>query len=292
MYIIKSQQIKSKYNKFNHNFYVLWDFIKSTFVKVKKNPIENTTPISIMSFNLRRDTTEDKMNCWQYRKDAVVDFILEQKSHIVGMQEVMPHMFKYLISKLSYQYNYYGINSFVGGKLNVVPFFPSLGNCIIWDKTRYICFDKGHFWLSEKPNKPSKTWGNNEPRTCIYVGLHDVKTKESYYIFNTHLDHDEGNREKMADIIGAKIKDKLNNYNVVFMGDLNVNLNIPEERHQLDSLNNILSNTYNHIKDLTFNAWHPKLSKTLDAIYFNMTNMKCKVINTKLSDHLPIVIYK
>ena len=68
-----AQQIKSKYNKFNHNFYMLWDFIKSTFVKVKKNPIENTTPISIMSFNLRRDTTEDKMNCWQYRKDAVVD---------------------------------------------------------------------------------------------------------------------------------------------------------------------------------------------------------------------------
>ena len=39
MYVIMSQQVKAKYNKFNHNFYVLWDFIKSTFVKVKKNPI-------------------------------------------------------------------------------------------------------------------------------------------------------------------------------------------------------------------------------------------------------------
>jgi hypothetical protein len=54
----------------------------------------------------------------------------------------------------------------------------------------------------------------------------------------------------------------------------------------------MLTSTYNHIKDLTFNAWNPKLSKTLDAIYFSMNDVKCKVIQTKLSDHLPIVIYK
>lgn len=275
-----------------HSYQVMKDFIKYSFVKTKKVPTYNTTPLNIMSFNLRRDIFEDNVNCWQYRKENVTNFILEQKPHIVGMQEVMPHMFKFVISKLSYQYNYYGINSFVGGRLNIVPLTPTLGNCIIWDKTRYICFDKGHFWLSEKPNIPSRTWNNKEPRTCVYVGLHDIKTKESFYIYNTHLDHAEGNREKMADIIAAKLKDKLHNYNVVFMGDLNIDINKPEELYQLKSLNDILDNTHNHIKDLTFNAWHSKLSKTLDAIYFNMKDIKCKTINTKLSDHLPIVIYK
>jgi endonuclease/exonuclease/phosphatase family metal-dependent hydrolase len=287
-----NQQVKSKYNKFNHPFYILWDFIKYTFFKTKKDSIKNTTPLNIMSFNLKKDSYEDNMNCWQYRKDDVVDFILNEKSHIVGMQEVMPHMFKYLISKLGYQYDYYGINSFVGGKLNKIPVLSSLGNCIIWDKTRYICFDKGHFWLSDTPNEPSATWGNTENRCCVYVGLHDMVTKESYYVFNTHLDHIADNQQKMVDLIASRIKDKMNNYNIVFMGDLNVNFSIPEDRHKLDSLNIMLTSTYNHIKDLTFNAWHPKLSKTLDAIYFNMNDVKCKVIQTKLSDHLPIVIYK
>lgn len=283
---------KQVIDKIKHYWWVFRDFLKYSFVKSKQTPIINDTKFSAMSFNLRKDTIEDKSNCWQFRKNDVVNFILNEKTHIVGMQEVMPHMYKYVIGNLGHQYDGYGINSFIGGKLNTTLLTSSIGNAIIWDKTRYMCFDKGHFWLSDTPNKPSKTWGNVEPRTCVYVGLHDTQTKESYYIYNTHLDHNASNQEKMVDLISTQIKEKINDYNVVFMGDLNLNFVIPEDRHKLDSLNNIMSNTYNYIKDLTFNAWHPKLTKTLDAIYFNMSNIKCKVIKSKFSDHLPIVIYK
>lgn len=275
-----------------HSWMMLKDFIHYSFVKSKGVITENKIPTYIMSFNLRKDAISDKENCWQFRKKDVVDFLLNEKPHVVGMQEVMPHMYKYVLAHLGHQYDGYGINNFIGGKLNTTLLMSAIGNAIIWDKSRYVCFDKGHFWLSDKPNKPSATWGNKEPRTCVYVGLHDIITNESFYIYNTHLDHIANNQQKMADLIASKIKLKKNNYNIALMGDFNINFAIPEDRHQLDALNVILTSTYNHIKDLTFNAWHPKLSKTLDAIYFSMNNMKCKVIPSKLSDHLPIAIYK
>lgn len=284
--------MEKKLQNIKHSWMMIKDFIKYSFVKSKGVMIENKTPTYIMSFNLRKDAISDKENCWQFRKKDVVDFFLNENPHVVGMQEVMPHMYKYLLANLGHQYDGYGINNFIGGKLNTTLLMSAIGNAIIWDKSRYVCFDKGHFWLSDKPNKPSTTWGNKEPRTCVYVGLHDIITNESFYIYNTHLDHIAKNQQKMVDLIASKIKLKNNNYNVVLMGDFNINFAIPEDRHKLDALNVILTSTYNYIKDLTFNAWHPKLSKTLDAIYFSMNNMKCKVIQSKLSDHLPIAIYK
>lgn len=277
----------------NYKLLMLKDYIKYSFVK-SKVPIPETSELfSAMSFNIRKDTIDDGVNKWQNRKDDVVSLLINSHCHVMGLQEVMPHMFKFITSKLNYRYDSYGINSFYGVKLNRRFSDYELGNAILWDKTKYSCITKGVFWLSDTPTRPSCSWGNTEPRSCVYVILRDIQTQRIYYIYNTHLDHLKGNTKKMVDLIATRIKNKVFYHNNILMGDLNIDLNVDEERKQLESINfYFLDNTYNHIKDLTFNAWHNKLSKTIDAIYFNMQDIKCKTINTTASDHLPIIIYK
>lgn len=63
-----------------HYWWVFRDFIKYSFAKSKQTPIINDTKFSAMSFNLRKDTIDDKSNCCQFRKNDVVNFILNEKN--------------------------------------------------------------------------------------------------------------------------------------------------------------------------------------------------------------------
>ena len=280
------------FDKFIHSLLIIKDYIKYTFIRYKSDIEESVYPFKAMTLNLRKDTYKDGDKSWKYRKESVINLIKTEKPSVLGMQEVMPHMFKFILSKFYGRYDGYGINSFSNINLKISLTTYQLGNAIIWDKTKYKCIDKGVFWLSDTPNKVSCTFGNTEPRTCIYVGLKDVITNEVLYVYNTHLDHLEGNRKKMADLISTYIKDKIDNYDVILMGDLNVDLNIPKEKEEMASINELLDCSYNYTNDMTFNSFKEKLTKTLDAIYFNIKDIKCEVINVKLSDHLPIKIFK
>jgi endonuclease/exonuclease/phosphatase family metal-dependent hydrolase len=77
--------------------------------------------------------------------------------------------------------------------------------------------------LSETPEIISKGWDAALNRICTYALLKENKTKQIFWIFNTHLDHQgEIARTKGIALILYKIK-MLNtqNYPVIFMGDFN-----------------------------------------------------------------------
>jgi endonuclease/exonuclease/phosphatase family metal-dependent hydrolase len=266
---------------------VVWDYIKYSFMRFDKTYISCPDKFKFITLNLRREVYNDGEKRWHFRKEQILEFIKQERPHIICSQEVMPHMFKYLIYKIGNIYGHYGIDSFNGLQLNYSPVLSSEGNTIMYDKTKYELLDKGKFWLSDKPNKPSSTWGNKCLRTCIYVKLKDVNEK-IIYVFATHLDHQSGeSRKKSAELIAKKIQEIAGNNTFYLCGDFNAFINSEE----LEAFN-IFDNTYNHNKNLTFHCYHKVKTKPLDAIYYKYgESYQIEIPNIKISDHSPVIIY-
>lgn len=255
--------------------------------KIKSEPYK----FNFICSNLRRDVLTDGENSWQNRKYTYLKFVETEKPTILCMQEVQPHMARFMISKLNYKYDFYGTERYTGMRLNKTIKADGEGLAIMYDRDRYICFDKGTFWLSLNPNIPSTLWGVvDDVRICVYVGLHDKVTKESFYVFNGHFHHEaEALLKLSADFTISKIKQITGGMNSFFCADLNDYWNSPNMKS--------FDEYYEHkTGDLgyTFNSFN-KPFKTIDAIYYN-GNYKITLYNGNygkpLSDHYPLGISK
>ena len=269
---------------FKHKLQIIKECFYYTFHKHKVMKLIKNNPFKIISLNLRKDTWKDGDNCWSNRKESIVDFIKREQPHVMCMQEVMPHMYKYLLHELGEVYTGYGVSCFTG--INLKYSLNTLGNAIIYDKHKYELVSSGKFYLSPTPNRVSCGWGSSEPRTCIYVELYDKKSDRKFYVYNTHLDHVSNEaRQESVKLIASNIK----NVDTYLMGDFNT----PMDSEDLNILYEILDCTYNHNKDNTFNCFHKTRTKALDGIFFEFgKNFKIKIAEEKLSDHAAIIIYE
>lgn len=255
--------------------------------KVQSEPYE----FNFICSNLRRDVLEDGVNSWQKRKDTYLKFVEMEKPTILCMQEVQPHMARYLVAKLNYKYDFYGTERYSGMRLNHTVNATGEGLAIMYDRDRYTCFDKGTFWLSRTPKRSSTLWGVvTDKRICVYVGLHDKVSKETFYVFNGHFHHASDEILKLsADFTVSKIQQITGGMNSFFCADLNDYWDSPNMK--------ALDDYYEHKTGdcgYTFNSFK-KPFKTIDAIYYN-GNYKIKVYNEDygrpLSDHYPLGISK
>ena len=277
-----------------YSLLMIWDNLYYLFVKNKE---VSSTPndFKFMSFNIRRDIFEDRVNAWRYRREACVKMIELEKPSILCMQEIMPGSSKYLISKLNQKYEFYGRDSRLGLRLDLSLLTPLEGLAIMFDRDRYVCFDKGCFWLSNNSHRPSMTWSNNKlsARICIYLGLMDKITGEEFYVFNTHFYANGKESLKLsADFVAAKIKQIAGNLNSYFCGDLNDNWN----SDNLKAFDEIYTNKTGNCGP-TYNGFNDR-KKVIDAIYYNEDGRKVEVYSEKgkydveyISDHWPLAIY-
>lgn len=256
--------------------------------RYKLIPLFDENTFKVITLNLRRDVLEDGENGWLHRRGNIINFLKDEKPHVFCAQEVMPHMYKHLLIELGRVYNGYGVDNLSGCTLDKSLLWNSEGNAILYDKTKYRLLDKGVFWLSSKPNKPSATWENKIRRTCIYVWLEDVNSGNKFYVFNTHFDHKSTKaRNESAHLVREMIHDITQGQEVYLTGDFNMPIG------EIYSLNGVLNNTYNLDKSCTFNALKKERKKTLDAIYFNFSKeFKVSIPDVKLSDHSPVIIYE
>lgn len=255
--------------------------------KVQSEPHE----FNFICSNLRRDVLEDGENSWQKRKETYLKFVELEKPTILCMQEVQPHMARYLVAKLNYKYDFYGTERYSGMRLNRTINATGEGLAIMYDRDRYTCFDKGTFWLSRTPKRSSTLWEVvADKRICVYVGLHDKATKESFYVFNGHFHHASDEILKLsADFTVSKIQQITGGMNSFFCADLNDYWDSPNMK--------ALDDYYEHKTGdcgYTFNSFKTPY-KTIDAIYYN-GYYKAKVYNEDygrpLSDHYPLGISK
>ncbi len=174
-----------------------------------------TQQLSVMTYNLRLDVESDKENSWTHRKEFLSSQILFLEPDILGVQEARPNQVEDLKQRLN-GYAFIGLGR-DGGQQGE--------HAGIYYNTNYITVsNQNTFWLSTAPETVSKGWDAAYPRICTY-GLFTIKkTKQQFWVFNTHLDH----VGKMAQLEGMKfiqqkiITVNIKNLPVIIMGDLNV----------------------------------------------------------------------
>lgn len=245
-----------------------------------------------MTFNIRRDSYTDGDNNWMYRKESCVRMIKDQYPDFICMQEVMPHQFKYFISKIGNMYNYHSAEIVTCHRLDKTILFPSEGNVIFYNKYKYELIDKGSFWLTEKYNKFGRSFGNKTPMNCVWVKLKNSSTGKYIKVFATHLDF--GDLQKPSvEIINNMVHESIDN--VYICGDMNTNY----DSNNLKLLNDNFYNSGNNITDITpmgtFNGFNCRQNKIIDMIFNNVENYKCEVLTDGygvefLSDHYPVII--
>ncbi len=192
------------------------------------------------SYNLRLDIASDKENSWSHRAEAVNALIRFHDFDILGTQEAFDHQLQDILTALPY-YTVYGKGRDDGLKAGE-------HSSIFYKKDRFILLDKGDFWLSETPDKPTLGWDATCcKRICSWIYLRDKKTKKQFYVFNAHYDH-QGiiARKESSKLILERIQAIAGNNPVIFMGDLNGDTN--SEPYLIIENSQILKDTFKQVK--------------------------------------------
>ncbi|MEN2399616.1 endonuclease/exonuclease/phosphatase family protein [Flavobacterium sp. MC2016-06] len=252
--------------------------------------------LKIMTYNIRLDNPSDGENAWPNRKDYFTDQIQFYSPDIFGVQEATPNQVVDIASALP-NYNKFGIGREEEGK--------GEASAIYYKKDRFQVQQTNTFWLSETPNLVSKGWDGACNRICTYGLFKDLKTKKTFWVFNTHLDHvgDEA-RVKGVELILSKMKEiNTKKYPVFLMGDFNSE---PQTK-QIAEVKQVMDDTKDISKEKpfgpsgTFNDFkhNEPVTLLLDYIFISknsgLTVKKHAVLSDSKdlkypSDHLPVLI--
>lgn len=243
---------------------------------VSNNKLSNSDNISIMTYNIHFGLDSDGFD----NIDRVVTLVEEINPSIIAFQEVTVNSItngfgniyeklKENLQELGYNFDYLS----EGGKYTL----------------RNLVFSK-------HPIIESKTTVLDlrviYERQVLELTI-DIDG-QYYYIFATHITHvlpDESNPDRIVQLkqILKMIGDKLGENPVIFLGDFNSEPHWAEIQLVNATLSDAWTNT-NQTEGLTWPSYG--LSQRLDYIFYdplllNVTG--CQLINTMISDHLPLI---
>jgi endonuclease/exonuclease/phosphatase family metal-dependent hydrolase len=172
--------------------------------------------LAVMTFNIRYGTADDGPNAWPKRKDLVLDVLHTHAPDIVGMQEALRFQLDQIIGAMP-RYGEIGVGRADGKEAGEY-------SAILYDAQRFAVDDHGTFWLSDSPEAvASMSWGNRIPRICTWARLIEKKSQTTFYVFNTHLDHEsQPSREKSAVLLAKRMAARAHRADTVILtGDFN-----------------------------------------------------------------------
>ena len=260
------------------------------------NATSSAQKLRLMTYNIRLDIASDGENAWPNRKDYWASQVTFYEPDIFGIQEALPHQVTDIGTMLP-NYSHIGIGRDGIGK--------GESSNIFYKKDRFKVLQENTFWLSETPDKISKGWDAALNRVCTYALFKDRKTKQTFWVFNTHLDHmGELARTNSILLILSKIRE-LNpkNYPVFLMGDFNSEPNeeriINLKKEMLDSQDITQEKPFG--PSGTFNGFkhNEAVTKRIDYIFLSKDNpfkvAKYAILSDSKdlkypSDHLPVYI--
>lgn len=169
--------------------------------------------LTVMSFNIRNGKANDGENSWPNRRGLVAGVIREYDPDILGVQEAFRFQLDHLDQDLN-GYTEVGIGRAGGTKDEY--------SAILYRTDRFDLLESGTFWLSDTPEKISKTWGHFHLRICTWARLKDRSTGQALYIYNTHFDHkSQRARVNSAKLIRQRIANRKTKDPVLLTGDMN-----------------------------------------------------------------------
>ena len=176
-------------------------------------PQSTATPLRVLSYNLRMDTSEDGANAWPHRKDMVNELLRYHEADLIGTQEGFSHQLADITAQGIYAYTGVGRDD---GKAS------GEHSAILYRKDRFQLLQQGNFWLSQTPEKPSYGWDAKIRRICSWAQFTDRTTGKSFYFFNVHYDHQAPvARQESSRLLLARIKSIAGNSPVICTGDFN-----------------------------------------------------------------------
>ncbi len=179
-------------------------------------------PLRVMTFNIRYDNKRDGRNRWEFRKWHVASTIRFHRADVCGCQEVMGRQLGDLLHFLpEMEAVATGRDGRAGGE-----------RCaILYRKDRFERLGWATLWLSETPDKPSKSWGSSLRRICTWIHLKDKRSQEAFFVFNTHFDHRSATaRKQSADLILEKMTQIAGDKPAFLIGDFNCTPTSPPYR--------------------------------------------------------------
>ena len=195
--------------------------------------------LTVGTFNIRLQIKSDTGNLWIQRAPLVSDLIRFHDFDILGTQEGFINQLNDIKTALPF-YAMYGEGR-DGGTAGE-------HSAIFYKTEKFELLNKGDFWLSETPEKPSMGWdGKCCKRIASWVYLKDKTTKKTFYVFNAHYDH-EGQvaRRESSKLMLIKIKEIAGKTPTILMGDFNGNHS--SEPYQILANSEQLKDTYKAVE--------------------------------------------
>lgn len=250
----------------------------------------------VMSYNIRYGAAKDGENHWNKRKSFLKDQIAFYEPDIFGVQEALHFQVQYLDSVFS-DYSYTGVGRDDGKEKGEY-------SAVFYNNDKFKLIEHNTFWLSDTPDSISIGWDAAMERICSYALLEIKKTKQQFWVFNTHFDHiGEQARIQSAKLIQKKIIE-LNTMNapVLLTGDFN----LEPTSEPIQFLSEKFDDSYVHSVQLpfgsvgTFNGFECKetFASRIDYIFTSKSNVKVLKYATFTdskncrypSDHFPVFI--
>ena len=250
----------------------------------KCNLITKNGELTIMTFNIRRDNFKDGIFNWQKRKESIVKMINEYAPDIICMQEVMPHMAKFLVSELSGCYDNVSLECFTNKPLDKTWFIFGEGLLTFYKKGKFKHLDSNYMKLYDGRLV--------NMRRMLCVDLLD-ENNEIVYAYNTHFCHKNRDaRKKSFEKILKHIKER-DLSNVFIAGDFNtelfwVNNGVEKFLNEFTCNPPDMKGSVNGYLDSDYNV-------TIDFVFSDRNHVKNEVIRKEydakyLSDHYPVLL--
>ncbi len=169
--------------------------------------------LCVMTYNLRY-ASSNPPNDWPTRRPLVREVIQKISPDVIGTQEGLFQQLRELAADLP-EYDTIGLGREGGSRSEFMMVF--------FRKSRLEPLAYDHFWLSDTPEViGSSTWGNSNRRMVTWVKFRDLRTKQEFYFWNTHFDHQiQPAREKSAELVRKRVEALDTKLPVLLVGDFN-----------------------------------------------------------------------
>jgi endonuclease/exonuclease/phosphatase family metal-dependent hydrolase len=171
--------------------------------------------LRVMSFNIRYAAADDGPNGWTYRRSLAFETIRAQAPDILGLQEPLAGQVAEFRAALP-EYGFVGVGRVDG--VEAGEFVP-----IFYRHDRFTLLEKGHFWLSDQPDRPGSVgWDAALTRMATWVRLRlNGASGGELQVVNTHFDH-QGERARLESARQLRrFVESLGDRPVIVIGDFN-----------------------------------------------------------------------
>ena len=170
---------------------------------------------TIVTYNIRLETSDDGINSWPFRKTWLCDQIKLCGADIFCIQEGLPQQIDFIDSAFA-GFRHLGVGRDDGIRQGEF-------SAIFYNTHKFNVLEQSTFWLSATPGKPSLGWDAACKRICTYGLFQEISTGRKFWVFNTHFDHiGVEARKNSATLILEHIKTlNKNGYPVILTGDFN-----------------------------------------------------------------------